>query len=86
QRSGSARGRQLRGPRALRQRSGSARGRRHPFRWSDWLSVGLGRLRLPPSVFWSLSLPEWRALLAPPPAHMPLARAEFEDLMSQYPD
>jgi len=43
-------------------------------------------LHLPPSVFWSLSLPEWRALTAPPRTTTPLARAEFETMMSLHPD
>jgi uncharacterized phage protein (TIGR02216 family) len=48
--------------------------------------VGLGRLRLSPEVFWRLSLPEWRALTTPQRAAAPLARAELERMMSQYPD
>jgi len=43
-------------------------------------------LHLSPDAFWRLSLPEWRALVAPPPARQPLARTAFEDLMSQFPD
>jgi hypothetical protein len=37
-------------------------------------------------VFWSLSLPEWRALTFPPRRATPLARSEFDDLMRRYPD
>jgi len=43
-------------------------------------------LRLSPAVFWSLSLPEWRALATPPRRATPLARAELADLMRRYPD
>src|SRR6185437_3264412 len=75
-----------RGPRALKQRSDSAWRRQPPFGWSDWLSFGLGRLRLSPQTFWSLSLPEWRALTAPKRAASPLARSEFDELMRRYPD
>lgn len=50
------------------------------------MSLGLGRMRLPPATFWRLSLPEWRALTAPPPARAPLARTEFDDLLTRYPD
>ncbi len=48
--------------------------------------MGLGRLRLPPDMFWHLSFPEWRALTTPRPTARPLARAEFENLISQFPD
>jgi len=41
---------------------------------------------LAPHIFWSLSLPEWRALTSPPPRTAPLARAELENLLSQHPD
>jgi hypothetical protein len=37
-------------------------------------------------VFWNLSLPEWRALIAPHAGGAPLARAEFERLLQQHPD
>jgi hypothetical protein len=42
-------------------------------------------LRLAPATFWSLSLPEWRALLQPPRAQA-LARNDLEQLMTLYPD
>ena len=47
-------------------------------------------MRLSPDTFWAMSLPEWRAAVAgftrnhARPA--PLARAEFDALMRQYPD
>jgi hypothetical protein len=42
-------------------------------------------LRLPPRVFWALSLPEWRAIAAPP-AKPTLSRRAFTQLMQRYPD
>jgi uncharacterized phage protein (TIGR02216 family) len=46
-------------------------------------------MRLPPSVFWAMSLAEWRALvegrLGGAAAH-PLRRTELEQLMQTYPD
>jgi uncharacterized phage protein (TIGR02216 family) len=50
------------------------------------MSLGLHHLRLAPDMFWRLSLPEWRALTASARRTAPLARAEFEDLMSRHPD
>jgi uncharacterized phage protein (TIGR02216 family) len=44
-------------------------------------------LKLPPAVFWSLSLREWRALLSPRArGETPMRRDEFDDLMQRYPD
>lgn len=34
-----------------------------PTPWAGWLRLGLGRLRLPPEAFWSLSLREWSLAL-----------------------
>jgi uncharacterized phage protein (TIGR02216 family) len=50
------------------------------------MSLALHHFRLAPEVFWNLSLPEWRALIAPARRAAPLARTEFDDLMSRYPD
>ncbi|HEV2651991.1 MAG TPA: phage tail assembly chaperone [Rhizomicrobium sp.] len=50
------------------------------------MSLGLATFHLTPQTFWALSLPEWRALVTPPPRAMPLARSEFEQLMLQHPD
>jgi len=42
-------------------------------------------MKLAPAVFWSLSLPEWRAMTAP--RRCPgLDRAGFEALMNLFPD
>jgi uncharacterized phage protein (TIGR02216 family) len=49
------------------------------------MHAAFATLRLTPSTFWSLSLPEWRALTTPPRAAA-LSRASFESLMAEYPD
>jgi len=45
-------------------------------------------MRLAPRDFWSLSLAEWRAMLAGRTARRsaPLARRELEDLLQHHPD
>jgi uncharacterized phage protein (TIGR02216 family) len=43
-------------------------------------------MRIPPKIFWAMSLTEWRAAIARPRATAPLARAEFEALMREHPD
>lgn len=43
-------------------------------------------MRIPPKIFWAMSLVEWRAAIARPSANAPLARAEFEELMREHPD
>ena len=50
------------------------------------MSLAFRTLKLPPQDFWSLSLPEWRALTQPPPAQQPLSRADLAQLMALYPD
>jgi len=50
------------------------------------MALGLGRLRLAPRDFWALSLPEWRAMLAPFRAAPSLTRGGLDDLMKAYPD
>jgi len=52
------------------------------------IRFGLGRLRLPPTQFWSLSLTEFLLLAAPgaPVAHAAPGRAELEALMAAFPD
>jgi uncharacterized phage protein (TIGR02216 family) len=42
-------------------------------------------LHLAPAAFWSLSLPEWRALVTPPHGRA-LTRAGLDHLMQQHPD
>ncbi len=43
-------------------------------------------MRIPPKIFWAMSLVEWRAVNARLHAIAPLARAEFEQLMQAHPD
>lgn len=43
-------------------------------------------MKIPPKTFWAMSLVEWRAAIAQPRATAPLARAEFDALMREYPD
>ncbi|MBV9905533.1 MAG: phage tail assembly chaperone [Alphaproteobacteria bacterium] len=80
----------MRSRRARRCRDASVRrrggGHRAPFRWRACLSFALGRLHLPPATFWSLSLPEWRALIAPYTQAAPLTRAGLKRLMEEHPD
>ena len=52
------------------------------------MALGLGRLKLAPGTFWSLSLREWRALVE---GHFGTAapvmtRADLNALMKAYPD
>jgi len=42
-------------------------------------------MRLTPAIFWSLSLPEWRAITAPPRSAA-LTRRDFVQLMQRFPD
>jgi uncharacterized phage protein (TIGR02216 family) len=53
--------------------------------WRAWMMFGLGRLGLSPREFWTMSLTEWRAIMA---AHEPpvLERTELETLMQEHPD
>ena len=49
-------------------------------------------MRLSPSIFWAMTLPEWNAAVAGwqarhmPRAVTPLPRSEFEALMKAHPD
>jgi uncharacterized phage protein (TIGR02216 family) len=65
---------------------GGKRRKRPPFSWRRCLSLGLGRLRLTPSVFWALSLVEWRATIDARFGAPALGRADFETLMRKFPD
>lgn len=53
--------------------------------WDAWMAHGIGRLRLAPRDFWSLSVREWRAVLGQDrdPA---MTRRELEDLLKDHPD
>lgn len=57
---------------------------REGFPWRRAMLQGLGRLRLAPGHFWSLTPRELAAALGAGEA--PLARVELETLMKEYPD
>jgi uncharacterized phage protein (TIGR02216 family) len=52
--------------------------------WRAWLSDAV-QMGLPPTVFWRLSVLEWRQLSARENAQ-PLDRAALRTLMTTYPD
>jgi len=69
----------------LRAAGGEAPAR--PFPWEAVLDAGLCRLRLPPGVFWDLSLVEFAAMAgAFAPRSARLSRAGLEGLMRAFPD
>lgn len=49
------------------------------------MSLGLGTLRLPPEVFWSMTPREFRAALYPCTAD-PMTPAVFGELAAKHPD
>jgi uncharacterized phage protein (TIGR02216 family) len=59
-----------------------------PFPWEAAMRFGLGRLRLPPDVFWAMTVPELAAAAAArqPPAPPPLDRAALVALSARFPD
>lgn len=57
------------------------------FPWAAILGFGLGRLRLPPTQFWALSLPELAALAGQAGAAPAVTgRAQLKALMQRFPD
>lgn len=54
------------------------------------MRIGLGVLRLPPAVLWSMTPREFAAALegalGPSPGHGALDRASLASLMARYPD
>lgn len=55
--------------------------------WQALMQAGLGRLRLPPESFWTMTPGELSAALgADAPRTMPLARGELARLMARHPD
>ncbi|PWW02217.1 putative phage protein (TIGR02216 family) [Hoeflea marina] len=67
--------------------TGSGASTEAAFPWAAILGFGLGRLRLPPTQFWALSLPELAALAGPPVAAPAVTgRADLARLMRQFPD
>ena len=57
-----------------------------PFPWDMAMTLGLSRLRLPPEVFWRLSLPELAAMAGAFADQSGLTRGEVETLMRRFPD
>ena len=55
--------------------------------WRDLMRFGFGTLRLSPSEFWALTVPEITAAIE---AHFPKAdapaRADFQSLLHRFPD
>lgn len=45
-------------------------------------------MRIPPKIFWAMSIAEWRAVIAgaSPRARVPMKRSEFEALLQAHPD
>ena len=54
--------------------------------WPALLRLAAERFGLKPPEVCSLSLREWRAFAAPPPAAAPLTRTEFDALLHLHPD
>ena len=54
------------------------------------MRIGLGVLRLPPDVLWSMTPREFAAALegvrGPSPGHDAIDRSSLADLMARYPD
>jgi uncharacterized phage protein (TIGR02216 family) len=61
---------------------------RRPFPWNEAMQFGFGVLHLSPQAFWNMTPRELtQAIIAvrgDTPA--PLARADFDELMKQFPD
>ncbi len=53
--------------------------------WAAVLRLAAERFGFPPREVWALSLPEWRALTAPP-GPPPLTRADLDVLLRSHPD
>jgi len=58
------------------------------FPWQEAMTLGLGRLRLAPEIFWRLTLPELAAAARAlgQRGDAPMARGELEGLMTRFPD
>jgi len=50
-----------------------------------WLRYGVGALKISPGEFWAMSVSDWLALTAKQ-SGWALRRAEFDELINQYPD
>ena len=66
----------------------AAAGQSRPFPWAEVMSIGLGRLRLAPSVFWSMTPREFERACAPlaPACAGPPTRGELDAMMKLFPD
>lgn len=53
--------------------------------WPDLMALGLGRMRLSPETFWSMTPSEFRAALGVQAAD-PIPREAFDALTALYPD
>lgn len=63
---------------------------REPLPWAEIMAFGFGKLRLSPTVFWSMSLRELNAAIR---WHLPnqgnaiaMNRGSLDALMNQFPD
>ncbi|WP_293343872.1 rcc01693 family protein [Parvibaculum sp.] len=58
------------------------------FPWEEAMSLGLGTLRMPPEIFWRMTLPELAAAARAmrPDVRKAMGREEFDGLMIRYPD
>jgi uncharacterized phage protein (TIGR02216 family) len=58
------------------------------FPWEEAMSLGLGTLRMPPEIFWRMTLPELAAAARAmrPDVQKAMGREEFDGLMIRYPD
>ncbi|KGF67445.1 hypothetical protein LL06_22240 [Hoeflea sp. BAL378] len=56
------------------------------FPWASVIRFGLARLRLPPEMFWRLSLVELTALTGADDLPAMATRQGLEALMAQFPD
>ncbi|HHK75248.1 MAG TPA: phage tail assembly chaperone [Rhizobiales bacterium] len=60
------------------------------FPWAELMSLGLGRLRLAPEAFWSMTPRELNAAacgkMGLPASLSPPARRDLQNLMQRYPD
>ena len=54
--------------------------------WAGLLRAGLGRLRLPPDLFWRLTPIELQLMLGLAGQSGPLTRARLEELAAAFPD
>ena len=56
------------------------------FPWSRMMHLGLGVLQLSPQAFWAATPREIAAAFPPQPRHAVPSRAEFDTLMTRFPD